>query len=291
MGPTQPNRFHMHLGTSGGWQTNPEPGKGPTGLPNVFDGMVAAGHTARYYFSNLPLVLAYGGPVNLVTPISQFFTDAENGTLPNLCIVDPMFTALDTIGNDDHPPADVRVGQAFIASIYQALAQSPQWDRCLLLVTYDEHGGFYDHVSPPTTFDDEYPEFQQLGFRVPSVLIGPHVRRGCALGTQLDHVSVASTLVRRFGMAPLRKRVTMTNDVSSAIDPRYIDDPQPPIELPPVRVPMPKTFTRVGSGAQHQIELVRAVERAGFRFDPSGHDALMRWLLERGQALGAVEIV
>ena len=113
-----------------------------------------------------------------------------------------------------------------MGSVYQALAQSPQWERCLLIITYDEHGGFYDHVSPPTT-EDVLPEFQQLGFRVPSLVIGPHVRRGCVDGTQFDHVTPIATATRRFGLPVMNDRVGATNDVSSAIDPERLGDPRP----------------------------------------------------------------
>ena len=83
--------------------------------------------------------------------IETFFSDAAAGTLPNFSIVDPQFFGVGA--NDDHPDHDITLGQALIASIYEALAQSPQWKSSLLVITYDEHGGFFDHVPPPTAVD------------------------------------------------------------------------------------------------------------------------------------------
>jgi phospholipase C len=293
MGPTQPNRFFLHLATSEGFTVNPEVGQFPSGIPSVFDRLSDAGISNVYYNSSLPFVFAYGKTEG-VEPIGNFFEAAAAGTLPQFSVVEPVLTALNVIGNDDHPPADITMGQAFLATVYEALAQSPQWDNCLLIITYDEHGGFYDHVSPPTTFD-ERPEFQQLGFRVPAVVVGPHVRRGCVNSIQLDHVSVAATITRRWGLAPLNERVTMTNDVSSAVNPDYLDDPQPPVVLPQVTVRVPDSFTIPDPHGrmQHQIELVRTVEagRLSRELDRRwAHDETMRLILDWGQRLGAIKL-
>src|SRR5204863_7854403 len=84
--------------------------------------------------------------------LDHFYKDAARGALPNIAIIDPDFEA-----NDGHPPHDLALCEAFVASVYRALAESPQWPRSLLLVLFDEHGGFYDHVPPPET-DDPNPE-------------------------------------------------------------------------------------------------------------------------------------
>lgn len=293
MGPTQPNRFFLHLATSAGFQFNPEVGDFPTDLPSIFDRVEDAGLSALYYNSSLPFTFTYGKTEG-VEPIGNFFEAAAAGTLPNFCMVEPVFTALNVIGNDDHPPADIQMGQAFLASVYEALAQSPQWENCLLVITYDEHGGFYDHVSPPTTFD-ELPEFQQLGFRVPSVIVGPHVRRGCVDSTVFDHVSVPATATARWGLQPLNERTAMTTDLSSAINPDYLDDPQPPVALPPVVVKMPDSFTVPDPEGkmQHQIELVRTIEagKLGRELDRRwAHEDTMRAIVEHGVRLGVVKL-
>jgi|SoiMethySBSTD1v2_1073268.scaffolds.fasta_scaffold20531_3 phospholipase C len=252
MGPTWPNRYYLHCATSGGMMANQ-----PIHLTGILDALDAAGIPCGYYASSLPFAAAYGyaNTGNMKT-IDAFYTAAAEGTLPALSFVDPIFTALDTIGNDDHPPADVRDGQAFLASIHDALAQSPQWNRCLFVVTYDEHGGFYDHVLPPET-DDDLPEFRQLGFRVPSLVIGPHVKRGALIDTSFEHSSVIATVTRKFGLEPLNARVAATSDLSSAIDPRFVDNPQPAAALPAVELDLERPLLHPGRNFGGQVELAR----------------------------------
>ncbi len=259
MGPTWPNRFHLHCGTSDGMQSN----EAISGIPSIFDQLADAGISHRYYASGLPFVVTYGvsPAAEHVKVIQEFFTDAQNGNLPSFCIVDPILTAGATIGNDDHPPADVRDGQAFIATIYEALASSPNWDKCLLIVTYDEHGGFHDHVPPPLTTDPDHPGFEQLGFRIPSMVIGPQVRAGCVNGVVFDHASVAATVAKRWGLEPLNQRVAATNDLSSCIDPELIDNPRPPIALPRVIVPRKPIIYVPGANFGGQLELAAMMRK------------------------------
>ena len=105
----------------------------------------------------------------------------------------------------------------------------------MFIITYDESGGFYDHVPPPTTIDQRG-EFQQLGFRVPSLVIGPHVRSGCINNNLLEHCSILSTAQRRFGLESINQRVDVTADLSSAINPEFVNNPQAAITLPEVEV-------------------------------------------------------
>jgi phospholipase C len=175
--------------------------------------------------------------------------------------------------------------------VYQALAQSPQWGRCLLIITYDEHGGFYDHVSPPTTVDD-HPEFRQLGFRVPSLVIGPFVKRGCIDSTQTEHVSVLSTAMRRFGLPALNERMSVTNDVSSAINPAYFDNPRPPAPIPQLSVSVSEVLEKRGTG---QEELAAMVARGEIPLPPDRrHENASRdvalSMLEHASRLGVVKL-
>ncbi|WP_052556493.1 alkaline phosphatase family protein [Enhygromyxa salina] len=263
MTSTWPNRFYLHCADSDGMQTN-EP---IDGVASIFDQLADAGISHRYYYANLPIVISYGTPGNAehVTHLSQFYVDAENGELPSFSIIDPVFSAGPVIGNDDHPPADVRDGQAFIAMIYATLAASPNWGRTLMVVTYDEHGGFHDHVPPPLTVDP-HPGFEQLGFRVPSLVVGGQVRASCVNGTVFDHVSVAATVAARWGLPPLNERVAATADLSSCIDPDLIDNPRPPISLPVIVAPAdPKVYVP-GANFGGQLELAAMVakgQRAG----------------------------
>lgn len=291
MGPTWPNRFYMHAASSGGVTSNTS----NTTLTTIWDQLAEAGITHTNYYSDLPW--AWGAFLNpllsYTESIDSFFSAAEAGTLPAFSIIDPNFGILPggAGGNDDHPDHDISLGQIFLASVYQALANSPQWGRCLLIITYDEHGGFYDHVSPPTTVD-ERPEFQQLGFRVPSLVIGPFVRRGCVDSTQLEHVSIVSTAMRRFGLAPLNERVTATNDVSSAINPEYFENPRPPAPIPQMSISVSEVLARRGTGQEELLAMVQRGEiplPADRRHPNSSHDVALR-MLEHASRLGVVKL-
>ncbi len=287
LGPTWPNRFYLHCGTSGGQQGNqPE-----TGLRSVWDALAEAKISARNYYAEVPW--AWGGFLNLLATytesIDEFFTAAQNGTLPQFSIIDPDFGTLGSEGaNDDHPAHNVTLGQVFLSSVYQALAQSPQWDRCLLIITYDEHGGFFDHVQPPTATDDE-PDFDRLGMRVPSLVIGPHVRRGCVNSTVFEHASVLATVARKFGLEPLTTRVAAAADLSSCINPEYLGNPQPPAPVPMLdatmdellvpgrpgshpelqamiadgRIPIPPHLRGPGAKRRHAVRMLEHAERLG----------------------------
>ncbi len=178
LGPTFPNRYYWMTGTALGVRNDTLLPAGK--LPTVMTRMAEAGLSWDIFYSDLPFVGLMGNgietnlPATRVKTIDQFFTQAAAGKLANLTYVDPPFS-----NSDDHPPHHPILGQQFIASIYRALATSPQWDRCLLVVTYDEHGGFFDHVAPPKATDERAAEgFDQLGFRVPTLVVGPYVKPG-----------------------------------------------------------------------------------------------------------------
>jgi phospholipase C len=225
-----------------------------------------------------------------LSPIEEFFTDAEKGTLPNVVFIDPQFFGQGA--NDDHPDHDVRLGQALIASVYAALGKSPQWGRCMFILTYDENGGFFDHVPPPTTEDDE-PEFRQLGFRVPSIVAGPFTRSGCTVTTEFEHVSILRTLARRFGLPSLNTRMSAANDLSSCIQPAYFDAPRPAVALPVVAVPFKQIAQRPAPTNTHS-EMRAALE---YGLIPAHLDrrseglAIAQRVLEAGEQLGAVKIL
>ncbi|MBZ5715504.1 alkaline phosphatase family protein [Nannocystis pusilla] len=298
MGPTWPNRYYVHACSSDGGKTNfPSPF-----IDTLWHACNDAGITSRIYFTDVPWVagafpliptvwgkLADGvggfsldaltNPNNL----DRFFADAAAGLLPNFTVIDPGFTS-----NDDHPDHDIQLGQILIGSIYKALAEGPGWGKTLFIITYDEHGGFYDHVPPPQTVDDEA-EFRQMGFRVPSLVIGPHVRRGCTVSTQFEHCSIGATLMRRFGLAPLNERMATANDVSSCINPAYLSDPQPAPPIPLVDVSIDRITARVGrSTSQHEL-----FERLGVTLDEEFRAKTMAAtirLLKHAERLGVARL-
>jgi phospholipase C len=131
----------------------------------------------------------------------SFLDDAAKGQLRDVSWIDPNFIdlkVLDPNSNDDHPPADVRAGQSLVLETYEALVKSPAWEDTLLVITYDEHGGFYDHVMPPPAADGDY---GTLGVRVPALVVGPRVKQG-ACHHVLEHTTLISTILRRFARYP-----------------------------------------------------------------------------------------
>ena len=157
IGPTFPNRAYFLAGTSFGHLTTSEiitPGGYKPITGTIFDRMQAAGVTWADYFSDLPYVLMFNGTAGHGKPRASFFTDAAAGTLPQVVFVDPSITNDQTINGivvqtDEHPPANIRAGEYHVSEIVNALRNSPNWHDSILLITYDEHGGFYDHVMPP----------------------------------------------------------------------------------------------------------------------------------------------
>ncbi|MGI8801612.1 MAG: phospholipase C, partial [Solirubrobacteraceae bacterium] len=130
---------------------------------------------------------------------SSFLEDAVAGDLAPVSWIDPDFLDLGLVGPssaDDHPPADVFGGQELVFRVYDALAAGPKWDRTLLIVTYDEHGGFHDHVPPPAAPDD--PPWGTYGVRVPALVASPWVPRGVVSHTLFDHTSIIRTILERF---------------------------------------------------------------------------------------------
>ncbi len=238
MGPTWPNRFYLHGATSNGNQSNLP----AFGFNSIFAALDDAELSHKNYFHDV--AWATGGYFKLSgnAGIETFFDDAAAGTLPTFSIVDPGFFGGGA--NDDHPDHDIRLGQALIGAVVNALGQSPQWNKCMLVITYDEHGGFFDHVPPPTT-TDEREEFRQLGFRVPSLVIGPTARRGQVVSAQFEHASVIATLCKRFGIPALNQRVADSADLSPCLDPAYYGDPQPAPTVPPVMMSKAAVLARI----------------------------------------------
>ena len=122
----------------------------------------------------------------------RFIGDALAGALPSVSWIDPHF-----FEGDDHPPGDIRAGQAFVAQVYQALSRGPAWARTLLILSYDEHGGFFDHVPPGPAIDDD-PAFRQYGVRVPMLLVSPLIAAGSVSHRVYDHTSIIKTILQRF---------------------------------------------------------------------------------------------
>jgi phospholipase C len=289
LGPTWPNRCYLHASTSGGKKDNTV---FTAATPDtVWERLWAKGRTAKNYFAGgipwfpgqFPKKITAG--VNPTVSFDVFLNDARSGTLPDFCVIDPDFSS-----SDDHPGHDIRLGQAFLSTVYTALASSPQWSRCLLVITYDENGGFFDHVPPPSAVDD-YNEFQQYGFRVPAIVVGPTVRRG-VVSTVFDHTSVLATLATRFGIPSLGARMSNANDLSSCLEPKLYKAPQPPPANPPLPlVPVDDILSRVGASSQPELERMAASGEipAALVDRRSPAERAMSWIAA-GERLGALKI-
>ena len=228
LGPTWPNRFFVHAA-----QTQYVANRRETvTLPTIWDRLNRpGGPTGRYYFSDVPFLGMWGAKYRPISePYRQFVLAARTGTLPNVAFVDPSFVGSGAgQGNDDHPRAHIGAGDAFLAEVFHTLSQGPGWARTVLIVTYDEWGGFYDHVVPPRVTPgvplgagpasgpdkDVVGGKVLLGFRVPCIVAsplsrGPDPNRPRVDHRLYDHTSILKLIEWRWGLRPLGQRDAST---------------------------------------------------------------------------------
>jgi phospholipase C len=139
--------------------------------------------------------------------------------LPSVSWIDPAFTTFNPLGfraNDDHAPADIRDGQDLVLAVYDALAASPDWERSLLVIVYDEHGGFYDHVPPPQAPGRRPRNVRRYGVRVPAIVVSPWVDPRSVSSTVFDHTSIIKSVLLRFCPKALETRLPRTGLGDSA---------------------------------------------------------------------------
>ncbi|MGH7598429.1 MAG: alkaline phosphatase family protein [bacterium] len=135
---------------------------------------------------------------NTMLEAQDFLDHCASGDLAAVSWIDPNLVGLTAFAaNDDHPPADVMAAQNLVLTIFSALIASPAWKKTVFILTYDEHGGFYDHVAPPEAVDDD-PNFRSYGVRVPALIISPWVIPGSATHVVFDHTSIIKTILLRF---------------------------------------------------------------------------------------------
>jgi phospholipase C len=221
MAETYPNRIYQHAAqTDRIRNTNTL-----CMLPTIWDRLAAAGLSGRYYYSDVPFLALWGAKyLPIGGPVAAFFADCAAGTLPHVAFVDPRFIDEDSgTSGDDHPHADIRNGEAFMASIYNAVTTSPNWPRTLLVFNYDEWGGFYEHVPPPAA---PIPRADRAagnqdglrGFRVPCLLVSPWARRAFVGKRLYDHTSILRTIESRWSLPPLTVRDQKANDLTAELD-------------------------------------------------------------------------
>jgi phospholipase C len=193
-------------------------------LPTIWDRLAARGIEGRYYFSDVPALALWGAKyISIARPLISFLIDCWLGTLPPVSFVDPAFLGAEQgTSGDDHPYADIRNGQAFMNLIYTFVTTGPKWRRTVLVFNYDEWGGFFDHVPPPTAPIPDADraagnEDGRLGFRVPCMIVSPFARRVVS-NTVFDHTSVLKMIEWRFGLEPLTVRDQSANNLAEALD-------------------------------------------------------------------------
>jgi phospholipase C len=171
----------------------------------------------------------------LESPIAtnaSFIDDAATGSLREVSWIDPNFVNLHTLdpaSNDDHPPSDILAGQELVLEAYDALTKTADWDDTLLVVCYDEHGGFYDHVDPPPV--DDGSAYATYGVRVPALAIGPRVKR--EVSHQIfDHTSLIKTILLRFAADPQQALAKMPARVQAAPDLGVLLQDEPRSDIP-----------------------------------------------------------
>jgi phospholipase C len=180
-----------------------------TGTLRLADAHYRLGHHDRFaFFSHTSLNWKERLERSIDLEAPSFIEDAAHGTLPSVAWIDPNFSNFNPIGfqpNDDHAPADIKDGQELVLAIYHALATGPHWEKTLLIIFYDEHGGFFDHVPPPEAPDDNPGTFGCYGVRVPALIVSPWVEPGSVSHTVFDHTTIIKTILLRFCPEALRK--------------------------------------------------------------------------------------
>jgi phospholipase C len=308
-GETYPNRFYQHAG-----QTDRDHNSEvPSTLPTIWDQLSPIPNsqgipTGGYYYRDAPFLALWASPAiepgatfkyqAFMHPFSDadaataalsagtsFVTACQNGTLPNVCYIDPAFDneSAGTAG-DDHPLADIRLGERFIADAYHALADNGYLDDTVFVVTFDEWGGFYDHVPPPRVIDDTnpanvmhagdsstptdgqlYPDYRQLGFRVPGLVITnlarPHqvVHEG-----PFEHCSSLALIESTFGLKPLTARDKNARNLRDILLPAPVPAR---LAVPPSAIPTSSDV--IGPAISAPSETLIEVLEGTASFDPA----------------------
>lgn len=249
---TFPNRRFLQAGTASGLVAtrlpNPFEPNPPTGT--VWDELDRHQISWVNYFVELPEIGLYprvwiDHPSN-AHPIVAFYEDCRLGRLPAISLITP-----DLFVISEGETQDVRAGEAFTASVVDAVLHSPSWPRTMLIVVYDEGGGYYDHVPPPSAVapDDVPPAthvppdqpggYDQLGFRVPCIVVAPFARAGHVSHVVYDHTSILKTIQHKWNLPPLTSRDAAAADLLDFLDltgaPAFL---QPP-PLPPPALHLP----------------------------------------------------
>jgi phospholipase C len=232
LGQTFPNRRYLIAATSLGMINDTLPG--PADYPangTIFDRLHRAGVPWRDYFTvrSIPptptlalfprLLIRYPGHL---APVGDFFSDAAAGRLPGFSLVEPNYGT-----QSEEDPQDVAVGEQFAARVVDAVMQGPGWKNTLLIWTFDEHGGYYDHVVPPPAIAPDnvpprgspaYTGFRQYGFRVPCAIISPWARPGYVSHQVFDHTSICALVEAKWNLPAMTYRDANARNMLDMLD-------------------------------------------------------------------------
>jgi phospholipase C len=296
MGSTLPNRQYMWSGESYGNITNdlPPQTKYTLGFPDntIFSALDKKRVSSRYFFNDLPISALWGASrlANSGT-ITEFYARCADGTLPRVSYVDPNFSV--SVGEgpgfsgDEHPHGDVRTGQAFMSDVVHAFMESPQYKSGALFITYDEWGGFFDHVRPPRVPDqrndrDIDKDYGLMGFRIPTIAVSPYARTGHVDHTIYGFESILKFICYRFGIPPLNKRVRYANNIARSFDWVGKPRPIPPLPSPHFVLSMPCAGNADGPATRAKdhdvVDMLTSgyLDRLGFDFQPATVESTFR---------------
>jgi phospholipase C len=214
------------------------------GVETIFNRFEKAGiGDWKIYFHDMPQALTLSQLLPLWDHFHfyrRFQIDCQTGQLPSYSFIEPRYYSdFGSLENDQHPPAVVTLGEQLIADVYNCLRSSKVWLKTLLIITYDEHGGCYDHVPPPTAVEPGAPKagqifsFDRYGVRVPAVIVSPFVKQGTTFGqlsaVPYDHTSIIAMLRKRFELGPpLTRRDATAPDLGSVLALQKPDNRGPP---------------------------------------------------------------
>lgn len=292
-GPTHPNRLYMHAATSAGFVHNVF--KRPFDLLTIYELLARHEKTWAVYDFDLDEVKFFTRIADNVDNFRsfnpRFSQDVETGQLPNYSFIMPRYNSTHHApSSDQHPPHDVRWGDQLVADVYDALRSNDAvWNKSALIVTYDEHGGFYDHVPPPETvspdgidsprpddnFHNQPPppfKFNRLGVRVPCVIASPWVGKKVVAQDQFQHTSILRTVRERFGI----KQALTQRDAKAASLKAIFDQKQARTDTPrrltrPTLPALPAPEHHANPGNQFPEELHRQMTEGVFRATRPSH--------------------
>jgi phospholipase C len=230
MAPTYPNRIYQHAGVTDRLDDSTT----LSTLPTIWDRIADEGRQGRYYFSDIPFLALWGTKYDGISrPYAEFLADCASGNLPEVAFVDPPFAGEEQgTSSDYHPHGDIRAGESWLYETYKAITTGADWEHTVLVINFDEWGGFFEHVPPPFTTDID-PFLELRGFRVPCLVVAPMARRSFIADGIYDHTSVLRMIEWRWDLPPLSTRDANADNLAEVLDFKNKDLSVPPDYLVP----------------------------------------------------------